>query len=782
MFRRHLPAVAAAILTLVAVIGVQPGFGAEHDDPAWTSSLRTGDVVPRGTVWRVTVSPTPDEVEFWASGRVIGTDRVAPFETPLNLAPGEHKIGFCHRKDGALQCETTETGVNTGVVARVTITDAPSPSPEPTADTTPPTVPGSVRVTSAAATKLTMAWAPSTDDTAVADYGQYRESSRIATTTKTSATFGNLTCGTAYVLGVDAADAAGNRSQRADMTATTAACADTAAPSPPTNVVVGTRTGTSVALSWTSATDDTGIVDYGLYRDGARVSTTSGTTGIVSGLTCGTSYTLGIDASDAAGNRSERATVMVSTLDCGDTEAPTAPSALAASSITQTGMTLGWVAATDNIGVSSYAVYRDGIALGQTSSLTYPVTGLACGTSYTFVVTAQDAAGNVSPTGTSLTVSAASCPDTQPPTAPTNLVVSTPSQTSLTLTWAPGSDDVGVVGYSVYRDDTPLGETSDLTYKVSGLTCGTSYVLAVESRDAAGLVSTQRATLTASTAACATPPSSGNKLPWAPPALSNPTTIKVTNQNSRLFLSAGKDYVIDMPSSPLTASGGLWLIGGRNVVVIGGEISDNSPISSGTSVDEAYGIYLKGQTGTVHLEGLWVHGRGIGQALVMDESEGATVQVEHCRFETLHPVGYVHTDGIQSWAGPNRLLVNELTIKTAGVGLQTQPRQYSNVAIAGWEYRHVDIEHLTPDAYALWKDTSSAWWPEVHQDFWLKTNPNHVAADYHSAWAGGNDWKGWNPGGGKGVTGEWINLGLHPGGDFVPSGSVGTAYVSPGYQ
>ena len=131
---------------------------------------------------------------------------------------------------------------------------------------------------------------------------------------------------------------------------------------------------------------------------------------------------------------------------------------------------------------------------------------------------------------------------------------------------------------------------------------------------------------------------------------------------------------------------------------------------------------------------------------------------------------------------PQPLLVNELTIKTAGVGLQTQARQYGNVAVAGWEYRHVDIEHLTPDAYALWKDTSYGWWPEAHQDFWLKTNPNHVAAGVHSAWAGGNDWNGWNPGGGKGVTGEWINLGLPPGGDFVPAASIGTRYVSPGYQ
>ena len=117
------------------------------------------------------------------------------------------------------------------------------------------------------------------------------------------------------------------------------------------------------------STDDTGVVRYGLYQGGTLVSSPSGTAGIVSGLSCGTNYTLGVDAVDAAGNHSGQALVMVATTACGDTQPPTAPTGLAASSVTQTALTLRWVAATDNVGVSGYNIYRGGTLLGTTTTL-----------------------------------------------------------------------------------------------------------------------------------------------------------------------------------------------------------------------------------------------------------------------------------------------------------------------------------------------------------------------------------------------------------------------------
>jgi chitodextrinase len=93
----------------------------------------------------------------------------------------------------------------------------------------------------------------------------------------------------------------------------------------------------------------------------------------------------------------------------GDTTPPSAPSGLTTSNVSQTGLTLSWTASTDNVGVTGYDVYVNGGKQGTTTSTSYGVTGLACGTTYTLAVDAYDAAGNVSPqSSTSATTSACS--------------------------------------------------------------------------------------------------------------------------------------------------------------------------------------------------------------------------------------------------------------------------------------------------------------------------------------------------------------------------------------
>ncbi|NMH89248.1 immunoglobulin-like domain-containing protein [Flavivirga algicola] len=79
-----------------------------------------------------------------------------------------------------------------------------------------------------------------------------------------------------------------------------------------------------------------------------------------------------------------------------DTEAPTAPTNLIASTITQTSVDLSWTASTDNIGVTGYDIYQDGSLITNVSSTTYQVTGLSANTAYDFTVRAKDAAENVS--------------------------------------------------------------------------------------------------------------------------------------------------------------------------------------------------------------------------------------------------------------------------------------------------------------------------------------------------------------------------------------------------
>ena len=79
-----------------------------------------------------------------------------------------------------------------------------------------------------------------------------------------------------------------------------------------------------------------------------------------------------------------------------DTTAPTAPTSLTASSVTQTTLTLNWSASTDNVAVTEYDVYQGATIIGSTANTTANITGLTAATTYTFSVKAKDAADNVS--------------------------------------------------------------------------------------------------------------------------------------------------------------------------------------------------------------------------------------------------------------------------------------------------------------------------------------------------------------------------------------------------
>ncbi len=87
-----------------------------------------------------------------------------------------------------------------------------------------------------------------------------------------------------------------------------------------------------------------------------------------------------------------------------DTQAPTTPTNLTASNITQTGFNVSWSASTDNIAVTDYDIYLNNTYLGNTASTNYSITSLTANTTYTIYVKANDAAGNSSGSSAILTV------------------------------------------------------------------------------------------------------------------------------------------------------------------------------------------------------------------------------------------------------------------------------------------------------------------------------------------------------------------------------------------
>lgn len=170
----------------------------------------------------------------------------------------------------------------------------------------------------------------------------------------------------------------------------------------------------------------------------------------------------------------------------GDTTPPSTPSGLTAQPLGTSSIALKWNAATDNVGVTGYRVYRNGTRITQTANTSHTDTGLAAGTQYSYRVSAIDAAGNESTQSAAVTTTTASPSDTQKPSTPTGLTASTTSATEITVRWNASTDNVGVAGYRLYRNNLEVATVNTTTYKDSGLTAGTTYTYQVAAFDAAG--------------------------------------------------------------------------------------------------------------------------------------------------------------------------------------------------------------------------------------------------------------------------------------------------------
>ncbi|MBU8711156.1 fibronectin type III domain-containing protein [Brevibacillus parabrevis] len=410
-------------------------------------------------------------------------------------------------------------------------------------------------------TSVKLSWPSATDNVKVTDYRIYVNGAEHGTVGGgvNGTMINGLTANTSYTFKVKAFDAEGNESAALSASAKTLPQPtepDTEAPQWPdgSELIVSDITQTSAKLSWPSATDNVGVTGYRIHVNGTEYGTVGGGVNgtMINGLTVNTSYTFKVTAYDAVGNGSAGLNASAKTLPQPtepDTEAPQWPdgSELTVSDITQTSVKLSWPSATDNVAVIAYRIYVNGTEREKVAGNVHAITidGLTANTSYTFKVTAYDAAGNVSD---ALTASAKTMPqptesDTEAPQWPdgSKLTVSDITQTSTKLSWPIATDNVGVTGYRIYVDGKERTMVSGNVYEttINGLTANTNYMLKVTAFDAEG---NESAALTASAKTLPQPSKPDTEAPqW--PSSSQLTVSGITKNSVKLSWPTATDNV-----------------------------------------------------------------------------------------------------------------------------------------------------------------------------------------------------------------------------------------------
>ena len=302
------------------------------------------------------------------------------------------------------------------------------------------------------------------------------------------------------------------------------------------------------------------------------------------------------------------------------------------------------------------------------------------------------------------------------------------------------------------------------------------------------------ASATASTVLAATSGVAADKLRWAPPALTKPITLLLGTGNTTNYLKADQDYILKLPAKKKV--GYTYLIGGRNIEIIGGYIT--LPKTSDTSNGApSRAIYIKDATGVVHVEGVLIDASGGGMSDGIDISAPlATVQVENVRVDGVY--GYsnqFHADVVQPFGGVKDLRIDKLTGYTGYQGLTIDE---DLGAIGAAELHRVNLVATGTQiwgsgnngGYLIWMVHGNQCQPNFPVSFdnvYVKPRatlangvwPPATTQTACPASVTANDAVATFP---KLPASGYVTKGMPPLGDYVPAGVAGLSYQSPGYM
>jgi hypothetical protein len=151
------------------------------------------------------------------------------------------------------------------------------------------------------------------------------------------------------------------------------------------------QVGATLPVGWTGTVSPASLT----VSPGQTASSTI-TVNVPAGAPAG-SYSVTGRVTDAATSQAVGTASATLSIAGADTVAPSVPVGLAATANSkQLRIALSWQAASDNVGVAGYRVWRNGVAVAQTAGTTYTDASISSGVTYSYAVSAYDAAGNAS--------------------------------------------------------------------------------------------------------------------------------------------------------------------------------------------------------------------------------------------------------------------------------------------------------------------------------------------------------------------------------------------------
>ena len=172
----------------------------------------------------------------------------------------------------------------------------------------PPTRPTGLQGT-AHETNIEFSWNASSGTADIKGYNLYLNNVFTAFVSATQYNFTGLQPYTQYQLSVEAVANDDTTSEKASLTVQTT---DETAPAMPANLQ-GATTQYTMTLSWEASTDNVAVTEYNIYLDGERQKRVYTPECTLTGLDPATIYLVEVEARDAAGNRSEKASIQLTT-------------------------------------------------------------------------------------------------------------------------------------------------------------------------------------------------------------------------------------------------------------------------------------------------------------------------------------------------------------------------------------------------------------------------------------------------------------------------------------